>query len=462
MLGFSQYSQVSYVAIIEQKMRVFFLSTFVLSPRLAGLLQGAFNASGTLQSAVLDSLFELFVQSLKEKNIYEEYLVPSVFIDNINYDYVTNEDSKTLELAEQNFKDAFFRVLKEVLGSGSTPEEESTQPTSAFLSALLIAKKIRPIPEYKDDIFLKIPANPLVEVGEPITSLFDGSSLIDNNMFYLETFFRLRDDVASTLFKNQILKAQFLSNSEASTYIKENKLKGSLTDNFVRGVRLMMNLTNLVSIFGPVPQASLSANLPAFNKESLQNLPFLNTDFINYLGNTVNFESVERNYYSVPKGGTVFAAGASNFQKQVFAEQVTARLKQAFTAIRDGSIDASVFITDGSKDSKSFRASKALVCAEETSQSYNVYFPISMSEFISDKINPTEVELANGLGTTTTYNEFFTTTNITELIQIIQTLTRFFSVNPIDFFDAANDSAIKSQNEALDNMITNLINFDEV
>ena len=87
MLGFSQYSQVSYVAIIEQKMRVFFLSTFVLSPRLAGLLQGAFNASGTLQSAVLDSLFELFVQSLKEKNIYEEYLVPSVFINNINYSH---------------------------------------------------------------------------------------------------------------------------------------------------------------------------------------------------------------------------------------------------------------------------------------------------------------------------------------------------------------------------------------
>ena len=453
MLGFSQYSQVSYVAIIEQKMRVFFLSTFVLSPRLAGLLQGAFNASGTLQSAVLDSLFELFVQSLKEKNIYEEYLVPSVFIDNINYDYVTNEDSKTLELAEQNFKDTFFRVLKEVLGAGSTPEEKPTQPTSAFLSALLIAKKIRPIPEYKDDIFLKIPANPLVEVGEPITSLFDGSSLIDNNMFYLETFFRLRDDIASTLFKNQILKAQFLSNSEASTYIKENKLKGSLTDNFVRGVRLMMNLTSLVS-----PK---SKNLPAFNKESLQKLPFLNNGFISFLASTVDFEIIERNYYSVPKGGTIFTPG--NFSpKQVFAEQVTTRLKQAFTAIRDGSIDASVFITDGSKDSKSFRASKALVCAEETSQSYNVYFPISMSEFISDKINPTQVELANGLGTTTTYNEFFTTTNITELIQIIQTLTRFFSVNPIDFFDAANDSAIKSQNEALDNMITNLINFDEV
>jgi len=453
MLGFSQYSQVSYVAIIEQKMRVFFLSTFVLSPRLAGLLQGAFNASGTLQSAVLDSLFELFVQSLKEKNIYEEYLVPSVFIDNINYDYVTNEDSKTLELAEQNFKDTFFRVLKEVLGAGSTPEEESTQPTSAFLSALLIAKKIRPIPEYKDDIFLKIPMNPLVEVGKPITSLFDGSSLIDNNMFYLETFFRLRDDVASTLSKSQILKAQFLSKSEASTYIKENKLKGSLTDNFVRGVRLMMNLTSLVS-----PK---SKNLPAFDKESLQKLPFLNTGFISFLASTVDFEIFERNYYSVPKGGTIFISG--NFSpKQVFAEQVTTRLKQAFTAIRDGSIDASVFITDGSKDSKSFRASKALVCAEETSQSYNVYFPISMSEFISDKINPTQVELANGLGTTTTYNEFFTTTNITELIQIIQTLTRFFSVNPIDFFDAANDSAIKSQNEALDNMITNLINFDEV
>tara|TARA_R110001592_G_scaffold75486_2_gene228540 strand:- start:13 stop:1359 length:1347 start_codon:yes stop_codon:yes gene_type:complete len=448
MLGFSQYSQVSYVAIIEQKMRVFFLSVFILSPRFAGLLQGALNGSGTLQSAVLDSLFAFFVQSLKEKNIYEEYLVPSVFIENINYDYVTNEDSRTLEIAEQNFKDTFFRILKEVVGNTSTPKEESEKPTTAFLSALLIAKKIRPIPEYKNDTFLKIPTNPLVEVGKPITSLFEDSSLIDSNMFYLETFYRLRDDVASTLFKNQILKAQFLSKSEALTYIKENKLKGLLSNNFVRGVRLMMNLTSLIEFTASsVPGISAlgtNINLPAYNKLTLQKLPFLDAEFLEKLINIAPLDKNNKNYFNIQPFGTN--------QPAATVGKIKENVRLAFDIVKDKT-----------NDKKSFSGSKSLVCVEDLGgDSSFVYFPISMSEFISNKINPTDVELANGLGTTTTYNEFFTTTNVAELVQIIQTLTRFFSINPIDFFDAANNSTIKSQNEALDNMITNLINFDEV
>jgi hypothetical protein len=152
MLGFSQYSQVSYVVIIEQKIRVFLLSVFTFSPRFAGLLQGSLNGSGTLQKSVVDSLFELFTQSLKSKSIYEEYLIPSVFIEDNNYDFITNEDSKTLELAEQNLRNAFFRVLKEVLGEAVIPAtEESSTPSSAFLAALISAGKIRRIPSYQED-----------------------------------------------------------------------------------------------------------------------------------------------------------------------------------------------------------------------------------------------------------------------------------------------------------------------
>ena len=339
------------------------------------------------------------------------------------------------------------------------------------MSALLIADKIRPVVSYtnfKSGFFLE-PSTSLLplEIGKPISSLFQGDVEFDENVFYLETFYRVRDDVAVNLTEDEIKVGQFLSRTELDDYLKENKLEGSNSSNFVKGIRLMMNLTSLVSILGPVPQVSLSSNLPAFNKESLQNLPFLNTNFINYLGNTVNFKSEGRNYYSIPKGGYLFDGipGGPNFgQKKVTvtADQVRNRLNQALTAISEGSIDASVFLTDGSDDPVSFRASKAFVSAEETSQSYNVYFPISMSEFVSQDFKPTDVELANGLATTTTFNEFFVTTNTLEIIQIITTLVRFFSINPIEFFDAAENSAIKSQNEALDNMIINLINFDEV
>ena len=85
-----------------------------------------------------------------------------------------------------------------------------------------------------------------------------------------------------------------------------------------------------------------------------------------------------------------------------------------------------------------------------------------MSEFVSDKFSVTDSELAHELANTTTYNEFFVTPNFTEFLAILQILIKFTTINAVDFFNAADDSAIKSQNEALDNMITNLINFDEV
>lgn len=210
----------------------------------------------------------------------------------------------------------------------------------------------------------------------------------------------------------------------------------------------MMNLTSLIEFTASsVPGISAlgtNINLPAYNKLTLQKLPFLDAEFLEKLINIAPLDKNNKNYFNIQPFGTN--------QPAATVGKIKENVRLAFDIVKDKT-----------NDKKSFSGSKSLVCVEDLGgDSSFVYFPISMSEFISNKINPTDVELANGLGTTTTYNEFFTTTNVAELVQIIQTLTRFFSINPIDFFDAANNSTIKSQNEALDNMITNLINFDEV
>lgn len=460
MLGFSQYSQVSYVAIIEQKIRVFLLAVFTVNPRLTALVQPG-NGS-TIQSAANDLLFNLFVQSLKDKNIYEEYLLPSVFIDDINYDYITNEDSKTFQIAEENLKNAFFRVLKEVVGNGQPDPQNNEKPLSNFLTVLISTGKIRRISEYKDDVFLQAPFS-LLEVGTKINSIFDGSSLQDENVFYLETFFRIREDVAINLSEEQVIKTQFLTRSEALNFYNQNKLKGTLSENFTKGIRLMMNLTSVIEYtqFGEpaTNPAGTNISLPVYNKTSLQKLPFLNIEFLKKLSGTCLFDRNNRNYFELPLFNAVKPVpNVIPFQTVgVKKEQVIKDVKAA--------ID---FIKDQADNKLSFVNSKTLVCIEDLGgtkpidEALAVYFPISMSEFVSDKFSVTDSELAHELANTTTYNEFFVTPNFTELLAILQILIKFTTINAVDFFNVADDSAIKSQNEALDNMITNLINFDEV
>jgi hypothetical protein len=445
MLGFSQYSQVSYVAIIEQKIRLFFLSAFTVSPRLANFVKSSFNSSGTLESSVINSLFSAFVQSLKDKNLYEEYLIPSVFIEEINYDFITNENSKTLQIAEKNFKDTFFRVLKETLNvTEAQATEQDTSPSDAFLTKLLSLGKIREVPSYaKNGLFL-------LPEGNFITSLFKIDDKVDKNVFYLETFYRIKDEAATNLTKEEIKKAQFMSAVEAEQF-NSKKLSGPLNENFVKGIRLMMNLTSASLM---MQGSSMDpTNLPGYIKQSLKiSLPFLNSAFKIKLENIVDFAG-SGNYFKLPKGGykNTYDPGAASPSKVKKVPVDEKQVRVGIATALNSDID------------DSFKDSKAFVSVEEALSSFYVYFPISMSEFISQDFNATNVELANGLSTTTTFNEVFASAYTTgEVTQIIITLLRFFSINPIEFFEAANNSSIKSQNEALDNMIINLINFDEV
>tara|TARA_R100000008_G_C3584043_1_gene170740 strand:+ start:853 stop:2250 length:1398 start_codon:yes stop_codon:yes gene_type:complete len=463
MLGFSQYSQVSYVAIIEQKIRVFLLAVFTVNPRMTSLVLP--DANGPIQSAGNDLLFNLFVQSLKDKNIYEEYLIPSVFIEDINYDYITNEDSTTFQIAEENLKNAFFRVLKEVLGDGKPDPQNNEKSLTTFLGVLFSTGKIRDIPPYekKEGVFLDMS---FLGAPKKINQLFEGSSLKDENVFYLETFFRIRDEVAANLSEEQIIKGQFLNETELFDFDKINKLDGGPSDNFTKGIRLMMNLTSVIEYtqFGEpaTNPAGTNTSLPVYNKTSLQKLPFLNIEFLKKLSGTCLFDRNNRNYFELPLFNA-FKPVPNVIPPQTVGVKKEQVIKDVKAVIE--------FIRDQADNKPSFINSKTLVCVEELTgnaaggkinEKLAVYFPISMSEFVSDKFSVTDSELAHELANTTTYNEFFVTPNFTEFLAILQILIKFTTINAVDFFNAADDSAIKSQNEALDNMITNLINFDEV
>ena len=83
-------------------------------------------------------------------------------------------------------------------------------------------------------------------------------------------------------------------------------------------------------------------------------------------------------------------------------------------------------------DKDSFIYSKSLICAEYggTPSGISVYFPIIMSEFVSENYNNSDVTLATGLSNTTTFNEIFVARNVMELIQIVKIVDEFFYRQP--------------------------------
>jgi len=456
MLGFSQYSQVSYTSIIEQKIRLFLLASFSLSPRLAGLMQEVLKGSETLQYSIVDPLFELFVKNLKDKNVYEEYLIPSVFIENVKYDFITNEESKTLDLAEQNLKNTFFRVIKEVLDEEGVVPNQKDETSSAFLTALLKLNKIRIVPGFSKSNFILSPT--IVEYDQ----LFQETPSNDKSLFYLEKFYRIRKDVTEKLTLNEIKRAQFLGIGDRNLFFeemkKESKLSGQIEDNFVQGIRLMFNLTSLIDIdFSVIPaKVEISDKLPAYNKSSLQILPFLDISLLSKLSDICTFIGKDRNYYKLQLSNATKKVFIKEFEYQTISvtpEQVEQSVEKVIKSAQEKASDKDSFIY-----------SKSLICAEYggTPSGVSVYFPIIMSEFVSENYNNSDVTLATGLSNTTTFNEIFVARNVMELIQIVKIVDEFFTVNPIDFFDASANSSIKTQYESLDNMIINLINFDEV
>ena len=111
MIGFSQFSQVNSAELVRQRMLFFFASYFILIPKFSTFFRSPFIPTD-ISNFFRDALFNRFVKELKNKNVYEEYLICSLFGEQPNYDFITREETQIINEARKALKKTFNDVLK--------------------------------------------------------------------------------------------------------------------------------------------------------------------------------------------------------------------------------------------------------------------------------------------------------------------------------------------------------------
>tara|TARA_R110002020_G_scaffold14313_6_gene50843 strand:- start:16393 stop:17847 length:1455 start_codon:yes stop_codon:yes gene_type:complete len=483
MLGYSQYSQVSCSLIVQQKIRVFLLSKFIFNRGVIGFLKNSSLATGSIQQSVVDIYYALFVDFLKDSGIYEEYLFTSLLVDEPNYDFITNEETATITKAEDALKEVFFKTFKEIVGLKGEQEADSSPTQSSiqlFLSSLVEGGRLRSIPKYENGDVIDVnydhnaPENADTYVGKKeekakklgarnlylinsekeINEMFKQTDIKD--VFYLETFYRVKKEATEKLSENEIKRGQFLSITEIVDYVKDNKDRGIEGKDLVLGIRLMLNTTGLIDfskVNTQVQEQTVLKEMPIAYKEALsafpQFLPFLNGAG-GWFGKESYLSALFRFGLQQPTSTNYLAI--KNFDKMNPSMHLSG---EQFFLTRS---------KDAVGDPNSFKFSKSLMAVEKKENLFYVYFPIVLSEFVSDSLNVTTENLLGGLEKTTTLNALFDQSGAAKFIgfaPVFQVILDILSKGQKDFFLLDPNSLVKRQNELLDNMLKDLINFDK-
>lgn len=131
MIGYSQYVQENAAEIVRQRINLFLASYFLIYPSLLNFMT-AKDLSSRIKTSLRKALFYKFILNLKENNAYEEYLVSSIFTEQINYDFITTEDSKIVNDAKTSLDSAFEKYTNEYLDNTSISTINTNEPILGF------------------------------------------------------------------------------------------------------------------------------------------------------------------------------------------------------------------------------------------------------------------------------------------------------------------------------------------
>ena len=110
MIGFSQFVQTNAANIVEQRIKLFFASYFILNPSFGNIFKSQILPE-RIKDIFKNILFVEFKSALKENKIYEEYLISSLFAEQTNYDFVTKSEELIMQEATSSFESIFAKVL---------------------------------------------------------------------------------------------------------------------------------------------------------------------------------------------------------------------------------------------------------------------------------------------------------------------------------------------------------------
>tara|TARA_R100001510_G_C7650476_1_gene207996 strand:+ start:1649 stop:2215 length:567 start_codon:yes stop_codon:yes gene_type:complete len=147
MIGYSQYVQENASEILRQKINVFLVAYFTFTPSLLNFVKNEI-VPVKIREAIKNILFSKFVRKLKEDNVYEEYLISSLFTKNSNYDFITKQESEVVVEAQTSLKENFLNVMDEYVGKiilvNNFPQSKYKFPNKdSFFDTVFLANVFR-------------------------------------------------------------------------------------------------------------------------------------------------------------------------------------------------------------------------------------------------------------------------------------------------------------------------------
>ena len=508
MLGFDSYSKSIIGSIVEQRIRLFLTKRKIIN---IPVFKTVSKSDSITIEQIGGKLFEFF--KVQTGDLFYYYAFSSILLNTPDYNFLINDDAESLKKAEDNLKAMFNKILQDFF-EGESPDQNDQgeqDDNSNLFNFIKDSKYQREIPAfgakltYKQltdqeldgiDLFADVLE---VDFNNKITTNGKEKKLISNmpQPFYVDFFYRNKD--SDLYFQKYVGEGDGIGSGNDTDFpIKD----------YNRGARLMFNLTSgitqptdngLTDSYKGINYYPLQPSkfLPFFSPQTGKSspskfvkdypLPFLSTNVRKITG---------KSSVPVPETTNSPTPSESSVYGPTFLYGVVRKIQNGVTAknLKENSvhwITDEKYVNNGeSLDKHYFYAlksagaypdfnnwnelmwSKSLVCFD-WSPAYSLvpakmyaYFPIIIAEYVSKSGEDDDTIINNLLKTEEVklFNNLIKKEKISEqptsLVQIIIDNETVFSgkSNISLLFD---NTAIKIQEEKLDNMLLKLINFDE-
>lgn len=147
MLGFDAYNKTMFSAIVQQRIELFLAKRIVINLPL--VIKAKVDNNTAFLNEFTKTLYPIFKNQLKEKNLYFHYALASIFIEDPDYNFIISNDQGTIQKAETTLEEYFIKIAKDViLQQNSSLVNPETEKKNLFSFLLSTTENHRFIPSF--------------------------------------------------------------------------------------------------------------------------------------------------------------------------------------------------------------------------------------------------------------------------------------------------------------------------
>ena len=147
MLGFDAYNKTMFSAIVQQRIELFLAKRIVINLPL--VIKAKVDNDTAFLSEFTETLYPIFKNQLKEKNLYFHYALASIFIEDPDYNFIISNDQDTIQKAETTLEEYFNKIVEDViLQQNSSLVNPETEKKNLFSFLLSTTENHRFIPSF--------------------------------------------------------------------------------------------------------------------------------------------------------------------------------------------------------------------------------------------------------------------------------------------------------------------------